>query len=208
MAWPTDDLNTNDFDDGVNDSPALARVMLKRLIERTKTLIAARGIANGIASLGADGRVPQAQLPPSSGGGMSLWAPAGTYLQGVAGTTLLQLLAQATPYRRLRIAIDYQYGGIASAANMDETFAAVPAHGYGGYDTDVWVYRAALGATGFFNALDEGGIQQRAGHISGHVALGLQLTSPSTVTVKITLARNRGDLVPGLRLYGIYGYTT
>ena len=90
MVWPNDSLTTDHFDAGA-DSPAKARSVLKRLIDVTKAVLAARSAANGlceldanrkvpdarigrgqpggVASLDANGTVPQAQLPGGSSGG-------------------------------------------------------------------------------------------------------------------------------------------
>ncbi len=64
MSWPTDDLSTGDLD-AATDSPASARTTLKKAVDYLKTIIAARGIANGIASLDGNTKVPYAQIPAS-----------------------------------------------------------------------------------------------------------------------------------------------
>ena len=201
MAWPADDLNTNDFDDGASDSPALARVMLKRLIERTKTLIAARGIANGIASLGADGRVPQAQLPVSTGGGggQPLYRPTGQYFQLATGSNLVQLTTSVHPWRRLRIELDYQYAG-GLAPGLSRPLAGMPAKPYYISSQDVWVYRVQVPASGFWT-VNWG---------PNKLSLGLQVTTSTTMTLLVTPSDDAGVVATanpaGVRLYGIHGY--
>ena len=51
MTWPTDDLETTHFDSAA-DNPSLARPMLRRLFDRVKTMIAARGAPGGVCDLG------------------------------------------------------------------------------------------------------------------------------------------------------------
>lgn len=66
-VWP--DLSTNNTTalDSVLDKPALALPMLYDAAVATQAIIAARGVADGIASLGADGKIPSGQIASISG---------------------------------------------------------------------------------------------------------------------------------------------
>ncbi|WP_260843338.1 hypothetical protein [Sedimenticola selenatireducens] len=70
MSWPTDDLGTTNTDEGI-DNPSIARPMINTLIQRVKSIIAARGVANGVADLDADAKVPNARLRLGSAGGVA-----------------------------------------------------------------------------------------------------------------------------------------
>jgi len=61
-TWPSSDIDTTDLDAGT-DVPATARADLKEAVDNINTIRAARGVADGIASLDASGKVPVAQLP-------------------------------------------------------------------------------------------------------------------------------------------------
>ena len=63
MTWPTDDISTSALD-SQNDRPPRAGFF--KLFRRVKTIIAGRGRAGGVASLGANGKIPDRQLPPSA----------------------------------------------------------------------------------------------------------------------------------------------
>lgn len=67
MAWPTDDLDTNNFNEGT-DNPSLARLMLERVILRVKSMIASRGAVNGVCDLDGESKVPIARIPIGTGG--------------------------------------------------------------------------------------------------------------------------------------------
>ena len=57
MAWPTDDLSGEHADAG-SDSPALFRPMMKKIVDYLKTIIGARGQADGVCDLDTNGKVP------------------------------------------------------------------------------------------------------------------------------------------------------
>lgn len=65
MSWPSDDLITTNVDAGT-DSPAAARANIFALFSKVKAVLAARGVANGVASLDAAGKVPLGQVDLSS----------------------------------------------------------------------------------------------------------------------------------------------
>ena len=68
MPWPADDLSTDDLD-SQNDTPPRAEFL--KLVQRVKAIIAGRGTADGIASLGAGGKVPDAQLARALANGVA-----------------------------------------------------------------------------------------------------------------------------------------
>ena len=70
MTWPNDNLNTTDFDSGA-DSPSAARAMLVTLITTVKSIIGARGIANGICDLDASRKVPDDRIGRGSANGVA-----------------------------------------------------------------------------------------------------------------------------------------
>lgn len=73
MTWPTDDLMTRDLE---SQSARPPRAEFLKLFRRVKTIIAARGVAGGVAALDATGKVPVAQLP-ESGSDIALGVPDG-----------------------------------------------------------------------------------------------------------------------------------
>ncbi len=74
MTWPNDDISTSALDSQNNRPP---RAEFFKLFQRVKTMIAGRGRAGGVASLGADGKVPGGQLPPSATQSVELDVPNG-----------------------------------------------------------------------------------------------------------------------------------
>lgn len=60
MAWPTVAVNTTNMDANA-DSPLSARPDILDLTTKFNELIAMRAVANGVASLGATGKIPAAQ---------------------------------------------------------------------------------------------------------------------------------------------------
>ena len=74
MTWPTDDISTSALD-SQNDRPPRAEFF--KLFQRVKTIIAGRGRAGGVASLGANGKIPDGQLPPSALQSVNLGSPNG-----------------------------------------------------------------------------------------------------------------------------------
>ena len=68
MPWPVDDLSTAGVDSGADTPP---RAEFFKLFQRVKAIVAARGQADGIASLDARRRVPDAELGRGVGGGIA-----------------------------------------------------------------------------------------------------------------------------------------
>ena len=68
MPWPADDLSTADVDSGADKPP---RAEFFKLFQRVKAVIAGRGTAEGIASLDARRRVPDAELGRGIAGGVA-----------------------------------------------------------------------------------------------------------------------------------------
>ncbi len=62
MVWPTNNDNnalmTTHFDEGA-DNPSLARPVLLKVIQVLKSIIGARGVANGVASTDASNKLAQ-----------------------------------------------------------------------------------------------------------------------------------------------------
>lgn len=59
MTWPVDDIATGDLDAQTDTPP---RAMFLRMAQRMKSMLGARGAANGVCDLDAAGRVPAARL--------------------------------------------------------------------------------------------------------------------------------------------------
>ena len=68
MSWPTDNLSTSGLDAGSDTPP---RATFLAMCQAIKAIIAARGANGGVASLGAGGKVPDAQLGRGSAGGVA-----------------------------------------------------------------------------------------------------------------------------------------
>ena len=68
MPWPVDDLSTADVDSGADKPP---RAEFFKLFQRVKAIVAGRGTAEGIASLDARRRVPDAELGRGIAGGVA-----------------------------------------------------------------------------------------------------------------------------------------
>lgn len=66
-VWPDPSVNNANALDSVLDKPSLALPMLYDAALATQAIIAARGVADGIASLGPDGKVPAGQIAELSG---------------------------------------------------------------------------------------------------------------------------------------------
>ena len=106
MSWPADDISTADLDAGADTPP---RATFFRMARAIKAIIAGRGVADGIASLGAEGKVPDAQLGrgladgvASLGGGGKVpddqlpprpksYVPASGVIQSGAGNAVIEL---------------------------------------------------------------------------------------------------------------------
>ena len=68
MPWPVDDLSTADVDSGADTPP---RAEFFKLFQRVKAIIGGRSTADGIASLDANRRVPDAELGRGVAGGVA-----------------------------------------------------------------------------------------------------------------------------------------
>ena len=68
MPWPVDDLSTAGVDSGADTPP---RAEFFKLFQRGKAIIAGRGAADGVASLDARRRVPDAELGRAVAGGVA-----------------------------------------------------------------------------------------------------------------------------------------
>lgn len=82
-AWPTDDLTSTYLDSG-SDDPALARAELYALLQKVKTILAARNDDDGICGLDTAGTVPESNhriqtIPGLVGNNGSLWAGPSTW---------------------------------------------------------------------------------------------------------------------------------
>lgn len=62
MSWPDTDVDTTNMD-AAADNPGNARADIKQMADNVNEMRAARGTANGIASLGPDALVPDDELP-------------------------------------------------------------------------------------------------------------------------------------------------
>jgi len=62
MAWPVDDINLTNTDQG-SDDPSLARTDLNITQQRLKEVIAGRGTADGVCDLDSSAKVPISRLP-------------------------------------------------------------------------------------------------------------------------------------------------
>ena len=79
MPWPADDLSTAGVDSGADRPP---RAEFFKLFQRVKAIVAARGTAEGIASLDARRRVPDAELGRGIAGGVAALDGQGRVPQG------------------------------------------------------------------------------------------------------------------------------
>ena len=195
MAWPIDDLDVTHMDAGT-DSPALARPMFVRVVNRLKSVIAARGQPNGIATLDADGKIPASQLPESqTQSGATLFTPVGAYQQFTGiGTTNVTLSASAAAYTYLLIEYDY-YGAGKMGIGGEDPAPAVPPNPYDGYPSRLQIARAALASAYVLASGPSGSPTQ-----GPPSRVELRLTANTTLAV----SRFHGA---GLRLYRVSGVT-
>ena len=199
MAWPTDNLDTTNLDAGT-DSPALARPMLARLIGRVKSIIASRGVANGVASLDGTGKIPVSQLP-SLAVETQIYDPAGAYSSPASGSHLLQLTASIAGFRRLRFEMDSAADGwprrqSGEGGIEDPGRAAIP---YAGFGRDYIVYRGDIPASGSYLTVLS---VQAASDPVRNLTVKVQ-GSGTTLTLLVGLPGTSG-----VRLYGIWGLST
>ena len=87
MPWPADDLSTAGVDSGADKPP---RAEFFKLFQRVKAIIAGRGQADGIASLDARRRVPDAELGRGVAAGVAA-------LDGTGKVPAAQLPPQPVP---------------------------------------------------------------------------------------------------------------
>lgn len=80
-AWPTPGNFNQTHTDAGSDSPASARPQINAAMGDLAAVIAARGSANGVASLDGTGRLPTGQLPSITPiqNGIQSWDDAGSY---------------------------------------------------------------------------------------------------------------------------------
>lgn len=114
MPWPTDDLSTALFD-SQSDSPSQALPMLNRLFQRVKSIIAARGQANGICELDATRRVPGVRLGRGLPNGLATLGSNGKVVPGQLDGVLM------TQAERNKL------GGVEAGARADQTAAEIRA---------------------------------------------------------------------------------
>ena len=189
MAWPADDLDVSQADDG-NDRPRLFRPMMVRIILRLKSIIGSRGVANGVAALDAAGKVPLPQLPAGGASSrVSLWSPAGAYQTFAAGSTTDLTVSDTSTYEILTVLCDvYQAAWREQTGSGDSlTHINHPEIPWRGYPSIIDMHRASLStAIGY------------AYPPARTISIGLRLTTATTCQVKMGIRVQA-------RIYGLYG---
>ena len=69
MSWPTDNISLSGLESATTYNSAV-RSFLWSFVKIVKALIGARGVPNGVASLGSNGKVPDAQLGRATANGV------------------------------------------------------------------------------------------------------------------------------------------
>jgi hypothetical protein len=100
MTWPTENIITTAMDEATDDA-SQARPEIKKMADHVNGIKDARGQANGVASLGAGGKIPVAELPtvtaPIGGTGQTAYT-VGDILFANATNTLARLAAGTTGF--------------------------------------------------------------------------------------------------------------
>lgn len=137
MGWGTVGNVTTDNLDSSADDPSLAREELYNALVELQAVINGRGAASGVASLGADSKIPATQLPDtiqSSSGNALL-------LQPDSGRVTIQNILKLTPRTTAQLeALTAFEGDIAYCSDGDSGDKCLAV-----YDGTDWL-RLALGA--------------------------------------------------------------
>lgn len=100
MAWPTTTIVTTQMD-AATDDPSQARAQIKQMADNVNAIKDMRGVADGIPSLDAGGKVPASQLPtiPATQGGTGQTTyTVGDILYASAAGALTKLSAAAAGF--------------------------------------------------------------------------------------------------------------
>lgn len=188
MAWPADDLDISNTDAGT-DRPALFRPMMVRVVLRVKSIIGARGVANGVAALDAAGKVPLPQLPASTSARVSLWSSIGAYQTFAPGTATDLTVSDTSAYEILTVLCDVYQAAWREQTGTGDALTHIdhPEIPWRGYPSIIDMHRASLStAIGY------------AFPPARTISIGLRLTTATTCRVTMS-ARVQG------RIYGLYG---
>jgi hypothetical protein len=100
MAWPTEAIITTAMDEATDDA-SQARAEIKKMADAINTMQTGRGQSDGVASLGAGGKVPVEQLPtvtPAVGGTGQTAYTVGDILIATGTGALSRLAAGSTGF--------------------------------------------------------------------------------------------------------------